>query len=307
MAHPLHRVSVPGRIFDITNYILLALFSLTILYPFWTVVINSLNPPETPRGLGFHIWNDVWSVRAWDYVFTNKDVGTSYLNTIHRVAFGTLSTLFVTFSASYALSKRNLPGRTWITFLFVFTMFFQGGIIPTYLLVRILGLINSRWVLVILPALGVFYIIITRNFIMTIDQAMEDSAVIDGANYWTIMFRIILPLSKPVMATIALWTAVFLWNQWFDAMIYITDLGKRILQLFLRDVVNRITTFEFDVNMQRLIKEMCDEGHCPDWATIPHESIQAATVLVTIGPIIIFYPFVQKYFVKGAMLGSLKG
>ncbi len=307
MAHPLHRVSVPGRIFDISNYVLLALFSLTILYPFWTMVVDSLTPPEVVRGLGLHIWNDNWSGRAWGYVLSERTVGRAYLNTLHRVVFGTLSTLFVTFSASYALSKRNLPGRTWITFLFVFTMFFNGGIIPTYLMVRNLGLINSRWVLVIVPALQVFYIIITRNFIMTIDQAMEDSAVIDGANYWTIMFRIILPLSKPVMATVALWTAVAHWNFWFDALIYINDRSKRILQLMLRDVIERITTYNEDPSMQRLIREMCDQGHCPDWATIPHESIQAATVLVTIGPIIIFYPFVQKYFVKGAMLGSLKG
>ena len=307
MAHPLHRVSASGRTFDILNYLFLALFALSILYPFWTMVIDSLSTPAVVRGLGLHLWNDEWSFQAWNYVARQNDVGRAYLNTLHRVIFGTLATLFVTFTASYALSKRNLPGRTVITFMFVFTMFFNGGLIPTYLLVRNLGLINSRWVLVIVPALGVFYIIITRNFIMTIDQAMEDSAVIDGANYWTIMFRIIVPLSKPVLATVALWTAVAHWNFWFDALIYINERPKRILQLLLRDVIDRITTFNEDNSMQRLIHELCQTGACPEWATIPHESIVAATVLVTIGPIVIFYPFVQKYFVKGAMLGSLKG
>ena len=307
MAHPLHRVSASGRTFDILNYVFLALFAFTILYPFWTLVMDSLSSPLEPRGLELHLWNEKWSTQAWTYTFSSKNVGQAYLNTLHRVIFGTLATLFVTFTAAYALSKRNLPGRAWLMFLFVFTMFFNGGIIPTYLVVRNLGLINSRWVLVIVPALGVFYIIITRNFIMTIDQAMEDSAVIDGANYWTIMFRIIVPLSKPVLATVALWTAVAHWNFWFDALIYINERPKRILQLLLRDVIDRITTFNEDNSMQRLIHELCQTGACPEWATIPHESIVAATVLVTIGPIVIFYPFVQKYFVKGAMLGSLKG
>ena len=109
------------------------------------------------------------------------------------------------------------------------------------------------------------------------------------------------------MATVALWTAVWHWNQWFDALIYITERDKRILQLLLRDVIERITTVQSDDNMERMIRELCDQGRCPKWAAIPHESIQAATVLVTIGPIVALYPFVQKYFVKGAMLGSLKG
>ena len=241
------------------------------------------------------------------FMFRENDIGTAYINTLHRVVFGTTLTLFVTFCAAYALSKRNLPGRAVINFLLVFTLFFQGGIIPTYLLVRNLGMINSRWVLVIPPAVAAFSIIITRNFIMTIDQAMEDSAVIDGASYWRIMFQIFIPLSRPVLAVIALWTVVQHWNAWFDALIYITDRDKRILQLLLRDLVERLQGFQNDESMQRLVEELRAQGIEPDWARIPHRSIQAATTLITIGPVILFYPFVQKYFVKGVMLGSLKG
>lgn len=307
MANPLIRVSPAGRLFDVANYLFLGLFALTVLYPFWTVVTTSLASPLSLPTLGLHLWNDEWRTEAWMFMFRENDIGTAYVNTLHRVVFGTTLTLFVTFCAAYALSKRNLPGRTVINFLLVFTLFFQGGLIPTYLLVRNLGMINSRWVLVIPPAVAAFSIIITRNFIMTIDQAMEDSAVIDGASYWRIMFQIFIPLSRPVLAVIALWTVVQHWNAWFDALIYITDRDKRILQLLLRDLVERLQGFQNDESMQRLVEELRAQGVEPDWARIPHRSIQAATTLITIGPVILLYPFVQKYFVKGVMLGSLKG
>ena len=307
MANPLVRASPAGRLFDVANYLFLGLFALTVLYPFWTVVTTSLASPLSLPTLGLHLWNDEWRTEAWMFMFRENDIGTAYVNTLHRVVFGTTLTLFVTFCAAYALSKRNLPGRTVINFLLVFTLFFQGGLIPTYLLVRNLGMINSRWVLVIPPAVAAFSIIITRNFIMTIDQAMEDSAVIDGASYWRIMFQIFIPLSRPVLAVIALWTVVQHWNAWFDALIYITDRDRRILQLLLRDLVERLQGFQNDESMQRLVEELRAQGVEPDWARIPHRSIQAATTLITIGPVILFYPFVQKYFVKGVMLGSLKG
>lgn len=307
MANPLVRVTPAGRVFDVFNYLVLGLFALTVLYPFWTIVTTSLASPTSLPSLGLHLWNDEWRTEAWMFMFRENDVGTAYINTLHRVVFGTTLTLFVTFCAAYALSKRNLPGRAVINFLLVFTIFFQGGIIPTYLLIRNLGMINSRWVLVIPPAVAAFSTIITRNFIMTIDQAMEDSAVIDGASYWRIMFQIFIPLSRPVLAVIALWTVVQHWNAWFDALIYITDRDKRILQLLLRDLVERLQGFQNDESMQRLVEELRAQGVEPDWARIPHRSIQAATTLITIGPVILFYPFVQKYFVKGVMLGSLKG
>ena len=211
--------------------------------------------------------------------------------------FGTLTTLLVTFTASYALSKRELPGRKFLTICFILTMFFSGGLIPTYLLIRNLGLMNTRWVLVVPVALNVYYIIITRNFLMTIDQSMEDSAIIDGAGYWTVLFRIMLPLSKPVMATIGLWAAVRHWNMWFDALIYIDEKGKQVLQLLIREMLKTLDLSELDeVGLDLQLQE-----------PIPPQSVQAVTILVTIGPIVMVYPFIQKYFVKGVMLGSVKG
>jgi len=190
-----------------------------------------------------------------------------------------------------------LPGRGLITLLFIFTLWFSGGLIPSYLLIRYLGLINSRWVLVLPIALNVYYLVIARNFLMTIDQSLEDSAIVDGAGYWTILFRIILPVSKPVLATIALWAAVSHWNAWFDALIYINDSGKHVLQLLIRDMLQM-------VNIDALSDYIDD---LPVKEHIQPQSVQAVTILVTIGPIVFVYPFVQKYFVKGVMLGSLKG
>ncbi len=307
MASPLSQIGAGGRTFDVCNYLLLGLFSLSIALPFWAIVVGSFASPAVVKGLGFHFWNDDWRIEAWQFVFRENNIAGAYLNTMHRVVFGTVTTLFVTFTLAYPLSKRNLPGRTFFSQSMVFTLFFSGGIIPSYLLIRNLGMLNSRWSLILPLAFSAYYVIITRNFIMTIDQAVEDSAVVDGASYWTIMWRIIIPLSKPVLATIALWTAVAHWNAWFDALIYIHDREKGVLQLILRDVINRVTVFNNDEAMLRLIEELRRRGEEPDWARIPHEAITAAVIVITIGPIVLVYPWVQKYFVKGAQLGSLKG
>ena len=286
-----------SRIFNISNYLFLFLFSLTILYPFWNLFLTSFSPVEEVSSLGLHIWIKNWTTSSWGYVFQENQVGRAYLNTLYRVVFGTALTLFVTFTGAFALSKRDLPGRRFITILYIFTLFFGGGLIPSYLLIRSLGLINTRLVLILPTALSVYYIVIARNFLMTIDKAMEDSAIVDGANYWTILFRIILPLSKPVLATIALWAAVGHWNAWFDALIYINEKKMRVLQLLIRDMLVHLISAELDEYMNDL---NADEF-------LPPQSVRSVTILITIGPIIFVYPFIQRYFVKGVMLGSLKG
>ena len=283
--------------FDACNHALLLVLSLSIIYPFWNLFLTSFSPVEEVTSLGMHLWIDRWTVSSWGFVLQENDVLQAYLNTIHRVVFGTLTTLLVTFSGGYALAKRDLPGRGTITTLFIFTLWFGGGLIPTYLLIRSLGMINTRWVLVIPVALNVYYIVIARNFMMTIDQSLEDSAIIDGAGYWTILFRIVLPVSKPVLATIALWAAVSHWNAWFDALIYLNDADKRVLQMLVRDMIQLVT---FD-ELLDYVEDLPVKEH------IPPQSVRAVTILITIGPIVMVYPFIQKYFVKGVMLGSLKG
>ena len=298
------RESLGSRLFDVANVIFLLLLSITFIYPFWTTFLQAFAPANEVYRSGLHIWIDRWRLDSWAFVFGHEPVGLVYANTLFRVFFGTLLTLVVTFSGAYALSKRNLPFRTPITTAYLLTLFFSGGLIPTYLLIRGLGLYNTRLVLILPVAIHVFYIIIARNFLMTIDQAMEDSAVIDGAGYWRVLFTIIVPLAKPVIAVIALWTAVSHWNSWFDAMIYAPKRELRVLQMLVRDVLFRARLFD---QLTEFVGELALDLEEQGLAQIPPESVKAATIMITIGPIILFYPFIQKYFVKGVMLGSLKG
>lgn len=296
--------SIGSRAFDVANVLFLLLLAVTFVYPFWVIILQAFSSLEDLYRLGLHVWNSDWRTEPLVFVMQEERVGLAYFNTIFRVVFGTLATLLVTFSGAYALSKRNLPFRKSVTALYLMTLFFSGGLIPTYLLVRNLGLLNTRLALILPVAVQVFYIIIARNFLMTIDQAMEDSAVIDGAGYWTVLFKIIAPLSKPVIAVITLWTAVFHWNSWFDALIYTPKRQLVVLQMLVRDVLNRVRLQE---QINSFIGGALEDLHEMGQLRVPSESVQAATILITIGPIILFYPFIQKYFVKGVMLGSLKG
>ena len=299
--------SLGSRAFDTANYIAFFLISLTFIYPFWTIIMQSFSPAEDIYRLGFHLLPRTFTTEAWGYAFERERVLLAYFNTILRVVGGTAWTLFVTLTGAYALARRDLPLRRTLTTLYILTLFFSGGLIPTYLLVRGLGLINSRLILILsmggplVLGVNVFYIIIARNFLMTIDQAMEDSAVIDGASYWKVLWYIITPLSRPVIAVIALWSAVAHWNGWFDAMIYAADKDLRVLQLLIRDLLAALRSDE----LERYRQELLAAGIV--FELFPPEAVQAATIALTVGPIILLYPFLQKYFVKGVMLGSLKG
>ena len=307
MAIVASRASVSGKLFDGVNYLFLALFALSIAYPFWTLILQSFSSIDAVNSLRLRIWLDAWHLEAWGFVLQDDTIGLAYFNTIFRTVVGTAATLLVTFSAAYALSKKLLPGRAALTFLFVFTLFFQGGLIPLYLVVRRLDLINTRLILLLLPAMSVFYIIICRNFLMTIDESLEESAVIDGAGYWRVLFQIIVPLSKPVLATIALFSAVGHWNDFFYPLIFVNDDDKRVLQELIRDLMMDLSLLQTDQFISELTEELRQSEQFRELMRIPPKAAQAATVLLTIGPIVFVYPFLQKYFVKGVMLGSLKG
>lgn len=204
--------------------------------------------------------------------------------------------MIATLLTAYPLSKKYFPNRVFWTGVFVFTMFFDGGLLPNYLLVRGLGLLDKVWAL-ILPKLIVTYtMIIVRNYFMSLPDSLEESAKIDGANDFYILFKIIIPLSAPIIATVSLWTIVDNWNAWFDSLIYMRDIKKHVLQVVLRRIV-----LENSSQVMELVGTVSDEA-----PTNP-ENIKAAVVMVTTIPIIVVYPFLQKYFVKGILVGSLKG
>jgi putative aldouronate transport system permease protein len=289
------RRGVGESVFDVANHLFLIGLCLTVIYPFWSVILTSFADAEDTVFLGFRLWIDSWNLNAYRYALSGYgNVPVAYMNTTLRVAFATPAALFVTLLAAYPLSKRRIPGRTAMTIYILIPMFFNGGLIPTYLLVRSIGLLNTRLAWVLPVMVNSFYVILTRNFLMTIDGAVEESALIDGANYLQILTRIIIPVAKPLIMTLTLWIAVFHWNEWFFALIYVRDDSKVVLQVLLRRMIQSLELAE-------------DEFASEVAGDLPAPSVQAAVIILTIGPIVFFYPFIQKHFVKGVMLGSVKG
>lgn len=283
--------SVSGTIFDVLNIIFMAAVSITIIYPFLYIVAVSLT--SNPVSISpFHPWPDkvVWA--NYSKVITAQNIVYGYINTIKRVVIGTCLTTFICMITAYPLSKKYIPFRTTITGFIILTMFFSGGLIPMYVLVRNLGMMNRVWALVIPILIPTFSMLILRNYFMTIPESLEESARLDGAGDFKILFKIVAPLSTPIIATIVLWTMVGHWNAWFDGLLYITDTKKQVLQTILRQILI-VGTINDLINDAFLY-------HSP-------EGIKAATIIVATVPILMAYPFLQKYFIKGIMIGSLKG
>ena len=228
-------------------------------------------------------------------------IGKAYYNSVFRTVLGTgrcVAILVVTFLTAYPGAGEGASAGTHADHAVLRdhpVLLRRPDPRRTYLLVRRLGLIDTRLVYILPEALSVWYVIIARNFLMAMDDEMEEAALVDGAGYLTILTRIVMPLAKPIVATIALWASVMHWNAWFDALIYIRDGEKRVLQLLLHKMMNLLRNFE-----------EFEELNIPMEITLPPASVQAVTVLVTIGPIILVYPFFQRYFVKGIMIGALK-
>ncbi len=283
-----------GLSFDYINYFFMGLALLTFLYPFWDTLVLSFSTPVQAQRLGFRLYPRPMSFAAYNTVFSSSVIAIGYMNTLFRTVIGTFLHVIVTYCGAYALSKRNLPFRTSITFLILFTMFFNGGLIATYLNIKSLGLLGSRWALILPLTTSAWSLVIARNFIMAIPQDLEDAAIMDGAHPLVLIFKIMMPVSKPILAVLALWMAVGHWNAWFDALIYITSDKKTVLQLILRKILIE--------QRQDMIENLAVSTN-----TLTPEAIKAATIIVSIGPIILMYPFLQKYFVKGILIGSLKG
>ncbi|WP_105616531.1 carbohydrate ABC transporter permease [Vallitalea okinawensis] len=280
--------------FDCIIYSLLFLCCLITIVPFLQAVTISLSPASEVNKYGLHLIPTSFNLEGYQKVIQHDQIWIAYKNTIIRTVLGTFLAVALTVLAAYPLAKKDLPHRTFWTGFIVFTMYFSGGLIPRYLLVNNLGLLNSMSALVLPSMISAFTLIVTRNFFMTIPESLEESARIDGANDLYILYKIIIPISKPIIATITLWYGVWHWNQWFDCMIYIMDKEKFVLQYVLRQIV--------------LEGQMSDsEMAITDVMVVNTETMKMATLVVATLPIICVYPFLQKYFVKGVMMGSLKG
>ena len=259
---------------------------------FLYVVFASVSEPLkllTRQGLLWYPAGITWN--AYKKVFANSSIYSGYLNTIFYVVAGTTVNIIATSVAAYVLSRKQLMLRRFFTLMIIFTMYFNGGLIPNYLLIKDLGMVNSRLALILPGAISTFNLMIMITGFREIPQALEESARIDGASDWTILFRIILPLAKPTIMVIMLYYAVGHWNSWFNAMIYIRDSTKMPLQIFLREILTRsqLGSMAGDIEVE-------DVGI----------TIKYATIIVSTLPILCLYPFIQKHFVKGVMIGAVK-
>jgi putative aldouronate transport system permease protein len=286
--------SVGENLFQFVLIAFISLLCLVMIYPFIHIASVSLSGPAEATRMGFHLFPRDIDFFGWQQVISQKKIWWGFGNSAFRTVAGTLLTLVAMSMCAYPLSRKTLPHRSFYTMIILFTMFFGGGLIPGYLLIKELNMIDSRWVYIVPGLVPTFSMLVLRNFFMSIPQEVEESARIDGANDIRVLISIVLPLSTPVLATLALWTAVGHWNAWFDAVLYISDQKKQVLQFFLREIVILNTD-----------KETFGSAITGNYKY--ETAIKAATVMFAVIPILVVYPFLQKYFVKGTMIGSLKG
>lgn len=288
--------SVGERTFEVINVIILTLLGLIALYPLWHVVMASIS---TGEGLASHSGAMFvpagFSLKAYALVFKTPMVLKGYGNTLYILVFGLTLSMVLTVLGAFALSRNGLYGKKVIMLFIIFTMYFSGGMIPFYFTVKNVGLAGTRWALIVPTCINTFNFIIMRTGFESIPVSLEESAKIDGANDFVILWKIILPLAKPILAVIVLYYAVGIWNSWFNAMLFLRDRELYPLQLVLREILIQNDTTSMTM------------GGGDVAAGLLNEVLKYATICVATIPILIVYPFLQKYFAKGVMIGAVKG
>lgn len=288
------------QIFQIFNIILMLLLSVIMLYPYLNQLAVSFNESSDTAMGGITIFPREFTLANYKTVFNDSAVGDAFIISASRTVLNVVMAIVVTFAAAYALTRRSLFGRKFITRFLAIPAYIYAGIIPVYILYRYLGLINNYWVYVLPFCFGFYNMVILRSFIQELPEALEESALIDGANEIVIMFKIIIPLSLPAVATVALWIAVGQWNDWTTNLYYITNAKYNTLQYLIMKIIKQGEQLRAD-----MIMTMADGQEAMQQPT--SESIKAAMLIITSVPIICTYPFLQKYFVKGVTLGAVKG
>lgn len=295
------RTNFGDRILVVFIYIFLILLAFSTFYPFWNSLVISFNEGmDTSKG-GVTFWVREFTLENYKIVFEDERLMNGFYIAILRTVIGTLTSILATSIFAYGMSKRELMGRKYYMIMCIITIYFGGGLIPSYMLIRNLGLFNSFWVFIIPALISVWNMIIFRTFFQGLPQGLEESAKIDGCGNWGTFFRIVLPLSGPVVATLSLFTAVNHWNEWFVASIYITKEELMPIQTILRQILfSNIASEQLsNVDVSSLV-------HVNAAKKITSKSLTMATIMVATLPIVCVYPFLQRYFVKGVLVGSLK-
>jgi putative aldouronate transport system permease protein len=287
------------RIFSILLYIFLSIVALLCLFPFWVMIMASFTDNMSLQINGYLPWISKFSLVAFKYVFSGTQIQLGYEVTLFITVVGTLSSLFVMSMLAYMMAIKRFKGRNAVAFYVFFTMIFIPGIVPWFITCRnLLGLKDNIWALIIPMMVQPFWVFVLRNFFASLPSEILESAYIDGASDATILFQIVLPLSTPVLATVGLFMAVAYWNDWFLGVMLLDFVPWRPLSILVLRMVNSVQAVQIAMQKPGVIMSV---------ANLPTLSIQMATAAVTIGPIILVYPFVQRYFVKGLTLGAIKG
>ena len=287
------------RIFDAVNILLMCILLLIFVWPLWFVLIASVSDPSQVWLGNVVLLPKKFTMIAYKAVLDYGAIWIGYRNTIFYTVVGTILNLVMTICAAYPLSRKEFMPRNVLMFLFMLTMYFSGGLIPTYLVVGKLHLLNTPWAMMIPGAVSIYNIIITKTyFVNSIPKSMQEAAELDGANSFQFMMRIVLPLSKPILAVIALYYAVGHWNDFFTALIYINEKNLMPLQSFLRDL---LMTNKMSLSNMQGLDAAASEAKLQLAQTLKYSAIIVSTV-----PVLCIYPFIQKYFVKGVMIGSIK-
>jgi putative aldouronate transport system permease protein len=286
------------RAADWVIYIVLTFLAVIMVFPFYNMLLMSFAPFSQVSGGQLYLWPRGFDLTNYKIIFSDPKLMRSFGVSVFNTGFGTAIAMLVTTMAGYALSKKSLPGRTFLLTLFVITMYFGGGLIPWYLVLKDMGFVDSIFVMTIPASLSVYNMILMKNYFGTVPESLAESARIDGANELHIMLRIIIPVSTPIMATISLFYAVDFWNEWWSAMIFIQQKSALTpLQLLLRKIV-----IESTLDLGKDTANSFKNANIAVYKT----GMQMAAVTVATTPILLVYPFVQKYFAKGIMLGAIK-
>ncbi len=291
-----NNLSLWSRLGSSANYVILGAFSLAALYPLWYVIVSSLSSSRAITAGEVSLWPVEFNTEAYFRLFDDGQLFVAMGNTILVTLVGTLLNMVLTTLAAYPLSRKRLKGRNLLLMFIIFTMIFTTGVIPNFILVKSLGLMDTYWSLWLPALVSTYNMFVMKSFMEGLPEEIEESAAIDGAGDWRILVQIILPLCKPIMAALSLFYAVSWWNSYFNVLLYITKSTQQTLTLKLYQMILQVN--------QSLLNNG-SEG--VDQVMLTPEGIKAAAIVIAVTPILIVYPFLQKHFVKGVLLGSVKG
>jgi ABC-type sugar transport system, permease component len=292
--------SLSDRLFDAMLAVFLCGVFVVTFYPFWNILVVSLNDATDAVRGGLYLWPREFTLDSYRTIFRNGELINSVYVTVLRTVIGTPLSVFVISLMAYALSKRELIAWKWFNLFFIFTMYFGGGLIPSYMIIKSLGLIDSFWVFIFPGLIGVFLMILIRTYMEQLPAELEESAKMDGANDLQLYARVVMPLCVPVLATIGLFVGIGHWNAWYDSYIYTYNPDLKTLQAVLVKILNQYQT-------GAMLSEAEQLANMSKRIPVSGESIRMAVTMVATIPVLMVYPFIQRYFVKGIMMGAIKG